>query len=83
MALEEQKANLTRELNSVKHTHNKVRHHLSLCARFSFCFLVTLHFYFLKYIFLILSFKIQLVQLTHRDLLEKKKEWESEASTFR
>lgn len=47
MALEEQKANLTRELNSIKHTHNK------------------------------------LVQLTHRDLLEKKKEWESEASTFR
>ncbi|XP_067305254.1 C-Jun-amino-terminal kinase-interacting protein 4 isoform X2 [Pseudorasbora parva] len=47
MALEEQKANLTRELNSIKHTHNK------------------------------------LVLLTHRDLLEKKKEWESEASTFR
>ncbi|KTG41709.1 hypothetical protein cypCar_00044935 [Cyprinus carpio] len=46
MALEEQKANLTRELNSIKHTHNKL-------------------------------------VLTHRDLLEKKKEWESEAITFR
>uniref|UniRef100_A0A672PQZ9 C-Jun-amino-terminal kinase-interacting protein 4-like n=2 Tax=Sinocyclocheilus grahami TaxID=75366 RepID=A0A672PQZ9_SINGR len=46
MALEEQKANLTRELNSIKHTHNKL-------------------------------------VLTHRDLLEKKKEWESEAFTFR
>ncbi|XP_043117206.1 C-Jun-amino-terminal kinase-interacting protein 4 [Puntigrus tetrazona] len=46
MAVEEQKANLTRELNSIKHTHNKL-------------------------------------VLTHRDLLEKKKEWESEAFTFR
>ncbi|XP_050987627.1 C-Jun-amino-terminal kinase-interacting protein 4 isoform X1 [Labeo rohita] len=46
MALEEQKANLTRELNSIKNTHNKL-------------------------------------VLTHRDLLEKKKEWESEAFTLR
>ncbi|XP_051577825.1 C-Jun-amino-terminal kinase-interacting protein 4 [Myxocyprinus asiaticus] len=45
-ALEEQKANLTRELNSLKHTHNKL-------------------------------------VLTHRDLLEKKKEWESEACAVR
>ncbi|XP_048008645.1 C-Jun-amino-terminal kinase-interacting protein 4 isoform X1 [Megalobrama amblycephala] len=46
MALEEQKTNLTRELNSIKHTHNKL-------------------------------------VLTHRDLLERKKEWESEGSNFR
>uniref|UniRef100_A0A8C1RFC2 Si:dkey-17m8.1 n=2 Tax=Cyprinus carpio TaxID=7962 RepID=A0A8C1RFC2_CYPCA len=46
MALEEQKANLTRELNSIKHTHNKL-------------------------------------VLTHRDLVEKKKQLESEAFTFR
>ncbi|KAA0702998.1 C-Jun-amino-terminal kinase-interacting protein 4 [Triplophysa tibetana] len=46
VALEEQKANLTRELNSLKHTHNKL-------------------------------------VLSQRELLDKRKEWESEASVFR
>ncbi|XP_057196636.1 C-Jun-amino-terminal kinase-interacting protein 4 [Triplophysa rosa] len=46
VALEEQKANLTRELNSLKHTHNKL-------------------------------------VLSHRELLDKRKEWESEAPAFR
>ncbi len=80
MALEDQKANLTRELNSIKHTHNKVCHLSSLCICFSLalaCWLVTFLFPKKKSIFF-----IQLV-LTHRDLLEKKKEWESESSTFR
>lgn len=46
LALDEQKANLNREINSLKNAHNKL-------------------------------------VLSHRDLLEKKKEWESEAILFR
>lgn len=46
VALEEQKANVTRELNSLKHTHNKL-------------------------------------VLSHRELFDKRKEWESEAPAFR